>query len=59
MEKKEVPQKQVNIAELPLEQLKSIAFDLNEQINNMRRQYNSIYELIVEKSKGVKENGVK
>jgi len=50
-------QKQININDLPLEKLKSVAFDLNEQINSMRRQYNQIYELIVKKSQEEKQNG--
>ena len=54
--KQEAPQ-QVNINDLPLEKLKSVAFDLNEQINGMRTQYNQIYQIIVKKTQEEKNNG--
>lgn len=59
-----VEQKQININEMETEKLEAICFRIGEQIKEMQRQYNQVYQVLInraqeESKKPVSEQSIK
>lgn len=42
--------KQRTVEELSIPELKALAFDISEQVKNLQRQYNFVYESLAKKT---------